>query len=533
MSICSVSTLRTLKPESIDAASLQRADEEAGGDEQQQRHRHLRGDEPLAQPAALAIRRGVRPVQRRRERHARGAQGRQEREEDGAERREQHGEGDHARVELKIERDRHGQARLERREQTDERPPERQAGEAGGEREDQPFDQQLLQDPPPRRSEREARRDLAPPFDRTREQDAGDVAARDQEHEAGQDSEHRDEADERQDRRRRHALRVGDVDAPARHAVVTLRRQVGVHDALQLVARLPRRGAGLEPADRRHPHRVVHRQRRAVARVHVHFHRHRHPEIGADDRGAGEAGLGDADHRVGSVVEADGLAEHVRAGGEAPAPELVAQDDDGMRVGSAVLVGQEEASGGGTRADDLEEVAGHQPGEHALGRLRGAEAHHLGPELMRGEGDEVRVALAHLLEERIAEIVEPLTVRSRAADVDQRGRVGDADARAQQECVGQAEDRGAGRDTHGQRQHRRQREDRAAGEQTKGIADVGAHWRIRLAAGGDCFTQRENSRAIFLDRAAIRRARRDGEPVAEHRFHPQQPSKRTHSSRAR
>ena len=105
----------------------------------------------------------------------------------GAERREQHGEGDHARVELEIERDRHGQARLERREQTDERPPERQAGEAGGEREDQPFDEQLLQDPPARRAEREARRDLAPPFDRTREQDAGDVAARDQEHEAGQD----------------------------------------------------------------------------------------------------------------------------------------------------------------------------------------------------------------------------------------------------------------------------------------------------------------------------------------------------------
>ena len=165
----------------------------------------------------------------------------------------------------KIERDRHGQARLERREQTDERPPERQAGEAGGEREDQPFDEQLLQDPPARRSEREARRDLAPPFDRTREQDAGDVAARDQEHEAGEDPEHRDEADERQDRRRRHALRVGDVDAPARDAVVTLLGQVGVHDALQLVARLPRRGAGLEPADRRHPHRAVHRQRRAVA----------------------------------------------------------------------------------------------------------------------------------------------------------------------------------------------------------------------------------------------------------------------------
>ncbi len=121
-----------------------------------------------------------------------------------------------------------------------------------------------------------------------------------------------------------------------------------------------------------------------------------------------------------------------------------------MRVRRAVLVGQEEPSGSGTRADDLEEVSRHQPGEHALGCLRGAEAHHFGPELMRGEGDEMRVALAHLLEERVAEVVEPFTVRSRTTDVDERPRIGDADARAEQECVGQAEDRGAGRDTHGE-----------------------------------------------------------------------------------
>ena len=172
-----------------------------------------------------------------------------------------------------------------------------------------------------------------------------------------------------------------------------------------------------------------------------------------------------------------------------------------MRVGSAVLVWQKEPSGGGARADDFEEVARHQPGEHALGRLRGAEAHHFGPELMGGERDEMRVPLAHLLEERIAEVVEPLAVRSRAADVDQRGRVGDADAGSQQERVGQAEDRRAGRDAHGQRQHRRQRENRAAGEQTKGIADVGSHGGIRLAAGGDCFIVDRPRRRRFSARS--------------------------------
>ena len=165
----------------------------------------------------------------------------------------------------------------------------------------------------------------------------------------------------------------------------------------------------------------------------------------------------------------------------------MAQHDDRVSVGSAVLVWQKEPSGGGARSDDFEEVARDQPGEHALGRLRGAEAHHFGPELMGGERDEMRVPLAHFLEERIAEVVEPLAVRSRATDVDQGGRVGDADAASQQERVGQAEDRRAGRDAHGQRQHRRQRENRAAGEQTKGIADIGSHRGIRLAAGGDCF----------------------------------------------
>ena len=56
-------------------------------------------------------------------------------------------------------------------------------GDAAGEREQHALDQRLRDDLPPRRADRQAHRGLAAARDRAREQQVGDVGARDQQHE--------------------------------------------------------------------------------------------------------------------------------------------------------------------------------------------------------------------------------------------------------------------------------------------------------------------------------------------------------------
>jgi hypothetical protein len=215
---------------------------------------------------------------------------------------------------------------------------------------------------------------------------------------------------------------------------------------VQLGPRLIDRDTGLHPSNRAHPHGLVRIEHRTIGRAHVLVHCHRHPEIGAEYRCPGESFFRDADNGVRTVVQAQRLADEIAIRPEAPRPELVAQHDDGMRVRRLVFLGQEEPTSRRTGADDLEIVAGHERGKRALGRLRIAEAHHLRPELIRRDPLEERVARSHRLEQRIAEVIEPLSARA-AADVDERRGIGHPGPRPQQDGVGQAEDRRRAGDT--------------------------------------------------------------------------------------
>ena len=149
-------------------------------------------------------------------------------------------------------------------------------------------------------------------------------------------------------------------------------------------------------------------------------HRHRHPEVGAGERRAREAALGDADDRVRPVVEADLLPQDVIAAAEAPGPEVVAENDHRMRVRDAVFVRDEEPPRRRPCPDDVEVVSRDERGKHPLRRVGVSEAHDVRPELHRGEPGEHRALLAHPREERIAEVVESLAIRVGAPDVDQR-----------------------------------------------------------------------------------------------------------------
>ena len=96
---------------------LQRSQEQARRDEQEQRHRDLRGHHPLSQPGATSIRGRRGAVQGGRDIEARRLQRRQQREEHGGERRERKREPHHARIDAQLQRERNRNARLKRRQQ--------------------------------------------------------------------------------------------------------------------------------------------------------------------------------------------------------------------------------------------------------------------------------------------------------------------------------------------------------------------------------------------------------------------------------
>src|SRR5687767_4354800 len=107
---------------------------------------------------------------------------------------------------------------------------------------------------------------------------------------------------------------------------------------------------------------------------------------------------------------------------------------------------------------------------------------------MRADPSERRVAVAHRLEERIPEIVQPLAPH-RPSNVHERCRLDDARPRTQKDRIREAEDRSRPSDTRGQREHSRRGEEGTPGEQPEGIADVGedAHADVRPKHPGKCF----------------------------------------------
>ncbi len=113
VSISTVSTPRRVDAGIDGGGFLQRTQKQSGGDEEQERDRHLRRDQRLPEPCAPAIGAGIRAAQRGRDVDAGGLQRGQERGCDRGDRGQQPGDELHARVDAELERERDRQARVD------------------------------------------------------------------------------------------------------------------------------------------------------------------------------------------------------------------------------------------------------------------------------------------------------------------------------------------------------------------------------------------------------------------------------------
>ena len=129
---------------------------------------------------------------------------------------------------------------------------QREARGAADEKQQRRLDEHLANQPAAAGADRQAHRDLPPPCRRARQQHAGDVGARDRQHQRDDAHQHRHE---RGDRRAvaGNRRRGGDAQAFAavRVGILLLER---ARDAGQLALRLPDGDAGLETRAHHEPH---------------------------------------------------------------------------------------------------------------------------------------------------------------------------------------------------------------------------------------------------------------------------------------
>ena len=161
------------------------ANEQARADEQHEGDRQLADDEAGAQPVAHAAHRGATSAFLEDRLHigARRPDRGGEAEENGARQRDEQREPQHDRVERRLLEARHA-IRRSRDEGLDAPGGEREPRGGGDQREDEALGQELPDHPAAAGAERGANRHLPGPRGPAREQQVGDVAARDQQDEA-------------------------------------------------------------------------------------------------------------------------------------------------------------------------------------------------------------------------------------------------------------------------------------------------------------------------------------------------------------
>ena len=109
-------------------------------------------------------------------------------------------------------------------------------------------------------------------------------------------------------------------------------------------------------------------ERMELGGKHPGVHHHRNPQVGTEERvNPFEAVGSDTDDIVAGAVDADRLTHDVGILAEAAQPKLVAQDCDGIRALSAILLGKYEPPHGGLHAQHAEVVSRHRLGEDLLG----------------------------------------------------------------------------------------------------------------------------------------------------------------------
>ncbi len=201
------------------------------------------------------------------------------------------------------------------------------------------------------------------------------------------------------------------------------------------------------------------------------LHHHRHEEIEVQVRlGAAKPGWADADDGEGAAVERQRAAEDGRIAGESPLPEVVAEDDDRVRVWRAVFVRQERAAENRVDTERVEEVAADDLAEDAVRVAAGAQVHR-----RQREGDEVLdargAALPVVDEVGIGEAQVAARPR-RDVQRDQPAAVRHAVHLPLHRALHPAEHRHVGADAEAERQHRHRGECRLADHQPPAVAQV-------------------------------------------------------------
>ena len=393
-----------------------------------------------------------------------GRQARHERQQDRRRQREPDADPQQAGIDRQLERA-DGEARGVAREQGHHRPRQQDAEDRAGAAQQQALGQQRATQRGGARSERRANRQLAFASHRPRQDQVGDVRARDDEDEPGGGQEHEQH---RPGRRGDLIAQLHGIDAEV--AFLRIRLRVGLDHRGMDPAQFGPRGldvrARAQAAEQLgHPvHAASHHRGREMVRA--------GDDVGDDLRFGriGHRGLEHADDGGHAFVEAHGLADHRPVALERRGPEPMRQH---RRAGGlrAVVGRAEQAAHCRPQAHDVEVRAVDDAGTHDA---RLAQADHR--ERGRGElaeGRQRRDPRAQVLDLRDREHHAVLPEALGAlADVDQPVLVA-IDERPQQDTPDDAENRGVGPDAERQGDDHRDDQSPGPGQRPEGIAKVG------------------------------------------------------------
>ena len=355
--------------------------------------------------------------------------------------------------------------RTEADERSDQPHGEQHAGRAAEHCEDDAFGQELAENPPAARAERDADCHLLAPPRRAGNEQPGHVPRGDEEEQADSREEQQDGlpdvGDEVVAQRRQQDTGVPIVV----REIVLHRRRDCIHVRLRALDRPPR----LETRQHRNVfvaslrRRIRHRSQRIVRYAPVRCHPYTRLVRILDARRR------DADDGVGLVVEPDGLANRIGPPSEALPPEPVGDDRDARRAGLFVR-GVEPPAERRLDVEHAEEVHVDNGSRDALGTVGARERE---PRLTeRGQSGEAVMTNAPVERvgwRRVAVTLSclPIGVRYQHQIV----RAGERQ-RPYEHGVDDAEDRGVGADADRNREDREEEKARRPPERARGVAEI-------------------------------------------------------------
>ena len=462
--------------------------EESGADQRQQRQTQLADHERVAQvqaqrPAAAVRRRLGLALDGRHQIEARALNGRNESEQEPCEHGEGHGEPQHARLEAQIEEVGAHAGGTERPQQVTAPVRQQDAGESAEQRQHAALRQQLADEPPPGSAERESHGNFLASRHRAREQQARDVAARDEQHESS--------GCEQQAARAQQVVAPSDAERGFRqreelHAAPFVFRGVpflqslrhGLHGLLDAVQRNVRPQA----ADHLEGQRVARaiESPRRLAGHQLFVHGKRNPEVDDAQRlQAPERGRHDADYGELEAVEGHRPADHFHVGREGSLPQAITDHRYRRRAEGLIFIGGERSSMRGAHTQDVEVVAGDElaADAHGLGS-----AGHVGTNPLIGcQAGELGNVVAKVAIVRQRHRLIGGGLGHHGEDLRQSRRIAHRQW-AEEHRVDQREDGGIGADTERQRDHDDSREGGVPRRRADRESNVSDHGDFLLAS---------------------------------------------------